>query len=317
MGRLSTKIGASLGRFNRPAPEAIPETPAPEAIPAGPAPELVPEGFTPITEFLAEDIFIVGYPKSGNTWFQNLIGAAVYGADPRFAPSALVHDLVPDVCYNKYYRRYATPMFFKSHILPRPEYRRVVYLLRDGRDVMVSYRHYRQAIDGVEYDFLNFVTPETALFPCHWPEHVESWIQNPYHAQMLVIRYEDLLRDPVRELRRFCQFSGISRQRSHLTAIAEAASFHNLRDREARLGFGRVDHSFPLGTSFFRRGIAGSYKDEMPPDVLARFLNHAGETLRRHGYLPDGSGEEKSEARAEPASNAVGSDDELGQIDTG
>jgi hypothetical protein len=192
--------------------------------------------------------------------FQNLIGGAVYGADPRFTPSALVHDLVPDVSCNKYYRRYATPMFFKSHALPCPEYRRVVYLLRDGRDAMVSYRHYREAIDGVEYDFMKFVTPETALYPCHWPEHVELWIQNPYHAQMLVIKYEDLLRDPVRELKRFCQFAGMSRETDHLTAIAEGASFRNLRDKEARMGFGRPDHNFPPGKFFFRRGVVGCHR---------------------------------------------------------
>lgn len=317
MGRWSTKIGATLGRFKRPVPEAMPETPGPEAIPDGPAPEPVPEGFTPITECLEEDIFIVGYPKSGNTWFQNLVAGVVYGVDPRWSPSPLVHDLVPDRGYNKYYRRYATPMFFKSHSLPCPEFRRVVYLLRDGRDAMVSYRHYREAIDHVEYNFLNFVSPGAELYPCHWPDHVNAWMKNPYGAQMLTIKFEDLLRNPVRELERFCQFAGLSRQTAHLTAIAEAASFRNLRDKEARLGFGRVDQIFPSGTSFFRRGIAGSYKDEMPPDVLARFLDHAGEALRRHGYLPDGSGEKKSEARAEPASNSGGSDDELGQIDTG
>ena len=46
-----------------------------------------------------------------------------------------------------------------SHALPRKEFRKVVYLLRDGRDAMVSYRHYRSLIDGVEYDFLKFVSP--------------------------------------------------------------------------------------------------------------------------------------------------------------
>jgi hypothetical protein len=249
MGRWGTKIGATLGRFKRPAPEAIPETPAPEAI---------PEGFTSITRFLAEDIFIVSYPKSGSTWFQNLIAGVAYGVDPRWGPPALVHDLVPDLSHDKYYRRYATPMFFKSHALPCPEYRRVVYLLRDGRDAMVSYRRFREVIDGVEYDFLKFVTLETALYPCHWPEHVESWIQNPYDAQMLVIKYEDLLQAPVRELKRFCQFAGMSRGTDHLTAIAEGASFRNLRDKEARMGVGRPDHNFPPGKFFFRRGVAGS-----------------------------------------------------------
>lgn len=278
MDRLATRIGTLLGRFKRPAPE--------------PLPEAVPEGFTTITKFLPEDIFIVGYPKSGNTWFQNLVAGVVYGVDPRFAPSMLVHDLVPDVHYNKYYRRYATPMFFKSHALPCPSYRRVLYLLRDGRDAMVSYRHYREAVDGIDYDFLKFVSPETTLFPCHWAEHVDCWRQNPFGAQMLVIKYEDLLNEPVRELEQFCQFSGISRDSSHLTAIARATSFRNLRDREARSGF---DMTFSPSKFFFRRGVAGSHKDEMPPEVLKKFLEHAGETLRRCGYATGESSKTDSE----------------------
>ena len=239
----------------------------------------------------AADIFIVGYPKSGNTWFQNLVAGIVHGLDPRLGPNALVHDLVPDIDYSKYYRRYATPMFFKSHALPRPEFRRIVYLLRDGRDAMVSYRHYREAVDRVKYDFLKFVSPETELYPCHWPEHVDAWMQNPYGAELLVIKYEDLLRDPVHELQRFCQFAGVSREAEHLTAIAEAASFSNLRDKEVRTGFGRPDHNLPPGKLFFRRGMVGSHKDEMPPEVLQRFLELAGETLRRHGYATDQAGE--------------------------
>lgn len=271
MKRLGTKIGGLLERFKRRSPEAI------------------PDGFVPVSEFLRDDVFIVGYPKSGHTWFQYLVCGVVYGVDPRFAPSALVHDLVPDIAYNKYYRRYATPMFFKSHSLPRPEFRRVVYMLRDGRDVMVSYRHYREVIDRVKYDFLKFVSPEFELYPCHWAAHVEAWMQNPYRAEMLVIKYEDLLSDTVRELGRFCQFVGISRESDHLSAIAEASSFRNLRKKEEQMSFGRP--SFPPGKFFFRRGVTGSYKDEMPPEVLQKFLDQAGETLRRCGYATEQVGQ--------------------------
>lgn len=277
MGNWRQKIKDYFGHAEHPAPQAISP------------PQAIPKGFTPITEFLAEDIFIVGYPKSGNTWFQNLITGVVYGVDLRFGPNALVHDLVPDFDYCTYYRRYSTPVYFKTHVLPRPDFRRVVYLLRDGRDAMVSYRHYREAIDGVKYDFLEFVSPETKLFPCHWSEHVDTWMQNPYQAQMLVIRYEDLLSEPVKELRRFCEFANISRDTDHLAAVAEGASFRNLRDKETRTGFGRPDQIFPPGTFFFRRGIVGSHKDEMPREVLERFLAHANGTLRRCGYTTDAS----------------------------
>jgi hypothetical protein len=77
-----------------------------------PASGTIPEGFAPITQVLAEDVVIVSYPRSGNTWFQNLVAGVVYGVDPRFGPSVLAHDLVPDPGFGTNYRRYATPMFF-------------------------------------------------------------------------------------------------------------------------------------------------------------------------------------------------------------
>src|SRR3954469_16615582 len=80
--------------------------------------------FIPMGRWKPEDVFIVGYPKSGNTWFQNLTAGVVHGLLPEFAPPALVSlDLIPDIYQSQVYRRYSTPMFFKSHELPRPEYR--------------------------------------------------------------------------------------------------------------------------------------------------------------------------------------------------
>src|SRR5262245_53888028 len=89
----------------------------------------VPRGMQSISDVEGADVFIAGYPKSGNTWFQSLIGGAIYGFDPEWAPDRLLQDLVPDVHDKQCYKRYRTPMLFKTHSLPRPEYRNVVYLL--------------------------------------------------------------------------------------------------------------------------------------------------------------------------------------------
>src|SRR5262245_17351431 len=68
-----------------------------EVAGAGCGQVVIPQGYTPITEFLPDDIFIIGYPRSGHTWFQVLVAGVVYGVDPRFGPLDLVNHLVPDV----------------------------------------------------------------------------------------------------------------------------------------------------------------------------------------------------------------------------
>ena len=220
-------------------------------------------------------------PKSGITWFQSLVAGAIYGLDPEQAPDALIQDLVPDVHYKTSFKRYRTPTFFKSHHLPRPEYRRVVYLLRDGRDAMVSYWHHLRALGQANLEFAQLIGGE-GLFPCKWHEHVEQWAANPFAARLLTIRYENLKRDAARELARFCDFVDEPRQPSELQRVAAQCSFEAMRRREQR--FGWDNPGWPKDKPFVRRGVAGSYRDEMPPEALALFLTEAGDTLRRHGY---------------------------------
>ena len=246
----------------------------------------IPKGYTEINDFLPEDVFIVGYPKSGNTWFQHLVSGIVHGVDARTSPPLLANDLVPDVHFNDFYRRYSTPMFFKSHCLPRPDYRRVVYLLRDGRDAMVSYFHFLETMRHRKLDFLELVTTGVTKIPCKWHQHVESWLGNPHGAEMIVIKYEDLLSEPVEQLERFCRFIKLDRKRAQLEAVADAARFRNLRAKEARLGMGWPE-IWPSDKHFFRRGVVGSYKDEMPVNVLRAFMSDAAETLQRNGYAAD------------------------------
>jgi Sulfotransferase domain len=241
--------------------------------------------FTPISQVDPKDIFIAGYPKSGNTWFQDLIVGLVFGIISEHTHPRLIADLIPDVHYKPFYIRYQTPTYFKTHFKPLPEYQNVIYLLRDGRDAMVSYWHYISALRKGEVDFLELVRTGQDIFPCKWHEHVEAWMANPYKARILVIKYEDLLTEPVRELERFCAFSGIEANTSDLERASGGASFAKMLDREKRKGtcFDE-DSGWPKEQSFRRRGVAGSFRDEMPDEVQKAFLLDAEETLKKQGY---------------------------------
>jgi len=236
-----------------------------------------------MTTLNPDDVAVVGYPKSGNTWVQNMLASAIYGLDLDLSPDSLVQDLVPDCHHKQFYKLHLSPLFFKSHALPKPGYRRVVYLLRDGRDVMVSYRHHLEALEGRPLDFLDLVTSGKGLFPCKWHEHVQQWLANPHHADMIIIRYEQLKADALEQLRRILDFAGVQRDLSLLQRATEKASFAAMQQREKRLGWSNAQ--WPKDKPFVRRGAVGSFIDEMPAPVLEAFLREAGPVLGQLGYL--------------------------------
>ncbi|HTD14215.1 MAG TPA: sulfotransferase domain-containing protein [Chthoniobacterales bacterium] len=235
----------------------------------------------PISETCPGDIFIAGYPRSGNTWMQYLIAGVMLDLNPRLAPDPLVQSLVPDVHLTKFYKRFGTPTFFKTHHLPQPEYRRVIYLVRDGRDAIISYFHFLAAL-GEAPDFLKLVTTGEGLFPCRWHEHIEAWLANPHGAEMMIIRYESLKQDIVGELKRISQFAGLERDRSMLERIAQNSTFAAMSERERKLGW---QDAWPKDKAFVRRGIVGSFRDEMPEAVLEAFMKSSMPALKRLDYL--------------------------------
>ena len=120
---------------------------------------------------------------------------------------------------------------------------------------------------------------------CKWHKHIETWLSNPFQAQMLMLKYEDLKNEPVRALRQFCAFAGVTRDEAFLQQIADKAAFEKMRQKEAADGMGLL--SWPKEKAFVRRGQIGSHQDEMPPEVLAAFLREAAPTLQKLGYLAE------------------------------
>jgi hypothetical protein len=238
----------------------------------------------PIAIFSVDDIFITGFPKSGNTWCQNLLAGILHNLDLENVPDSVIQKLVPAVGYKPTYQRFIERMVFKTHETTRPDYRHVVLLIRDARDVMVSYLHHDAAHLGIPSEAIDFVDHVERYAPA-WRNHVEGWLNNPYNAHLITVRYEDLANDCVGQLSRLCSFMGIERDRQLLESVAQKASFAEMRRRELR--FGSDNPRWPREHRFCRRGIVGSYRDEMPDEALRICLDITSTTLLRCGYEID------------------------------
>lgn len=232
-------------------------------------------------EFRDNDVFLVGYPKSGNTWLQNLLAGLTYGVCSDTLPGRLVQEMVPDVHYKKYFQRFGETTCFKSHHLPRKEYRRVIYIVRDGRDALVSYWHYHKALTGKELDFENMVESPIEGHG-KWADHVLAWMDNPYDARLLLLKYEDLLQDGASQLRRICEFLELDKPQAELEKIVEVNQFDSLKEKEKRLGFGH--DTWKTDQPFFRRGVTGAYKDEMPLEAIRKFNEINRELMKKLSY---------------------------------
>ncbi|WP_234416652.1 sulfotransferase domain-containing protein [Ruegeria sp. Alg231-54] len=226
------------------------------------------------------DVAFVGWPKSGNSWCQFIVANLYYGVDTSIASDKIVQDLVPDVHRSRFVRRYSEQMIVKSHNLPQPNFRKVIHLVRDGRDAMVSYYHFRKAL-GFK-GTLNELMDENSDVYSTWWGHAAAWNDNKFNAEKMLLRYEDLLDDAENQIARIADFIGADATATRASEIAAQTTFSVLKDKEKKHGLENKD--WPKDKQFFRRGKVGSFQDEMSVDDAKRFEDRAGDQLIGFGY---------------------------------
>jgi hypothetical protein len=242
---------------------------------------LFKQGLREISYCEENDIFIASYPKSGVTWLQHMTSSLIYGFDASSVPDNLVNLLIPDVHSFKYYLRTCYPVVFKSHSLPEPRMKRVVHLVRDGRDVMVSYFHMLRN-QGKSIKLEDMVINSNDLYPCDWGQHCEQWLKNPFNADILRISYEEMINNPFDTIFKYSNFLGIDVSEEKINNVIQKSSFHLMQKKEISQGWGE-DFNLNQGL-FIRRGKVGSYIDEMELDIQKMFFEKNQKILQALGY---------------------------------
>jgi hypothetical protein len=183
---------------------------------------------------------------------------------------------------------------------------RVIHIIRDGRDRTVSAMHrgWRRASQGYLHRLSSEELargealredPRMATEGSIFTE--ERLRQAARHWRLLVgravedgprllgdnyaeVRYEDLLERPHREVERLLCFLGVDAGGALVERCVDSASFERLSKGRER---GQEDTS-----SFYRKGVAGDWKNHFTERDKRIFKEEAGELLIRLGYEKDG-----------------------------
>jgi hypothetical protein len=251
---------------------------------------------------LPDDIFLVSFPKSGNTWSRFLLANLLY--PERGATFANIHRLVldPTDTTKRDFERMPRPRVIKSHECFDPRFGRVIYIVRDPRDVAISQYHYHRKIMKIVDDspLENFVTRFLAGETCphgSWGQNVVTWLgASEGSPRFLLLRYEDMLADTARELAKIVTFLGISVDPEQIAQAVEKSSAARMRKlEEAQTDDCELTKGSRKDLRFVRAARSGGWRSELPESMAARIEAAWGPLMQHLGY--ELSSQAPSEAR--------------------
>jgi hypothetical protein len=239
-----------------------------------------------------DDVFLVSYPKSGNTWTRFLVANLMHPEEP--ASFGNINELTPDpeALSKRHLAQMPRPRIIKSHQYFDPRYERVIYIVRDPRDVALSQYHFRRKrmVIADQFPIEQFV----GRFICgpnapygSWGENVASWLFTRGRSpNFLLLRYEDMLENPISELGRIAAFLRIPTGLERLTQVAERSSAENMRKLEksqARLWSSTKETSQDM--PFVRAAKSGGWRSELPEACVLE-IEHAWGHIMQHLNYP-------------------------------
>jgi sulfotransferase family protein len=238
-----------------------------------------------------QDAFLVSYPKSGNTWLKFMLTYLLSGEDADFDSDTVIahlgtHRNAPRVLPGG-------GRLIKSHEAywgPQKRfYRKAIYLVRDGRDVAISYYYMvirRGLYDGDFGQFLRFFLGRGVDGYGPWHEHVESWLDSPLHdrGSLLVLRYEDFLEEPVENLCAAMESLGLPVATEQAAEAVRRNSAERMRERERESRFHEQQKRRDI--MFVRTATSGDWARTFTAEHEELFAQVAGDVMERLGYAP-------------------------------
>ena len=272
----------------------------------------------------SQSIFIIGFPKSGNTWLTRLLadslqiraGTGMRGEDQVETATSVNFQLeLPEI---------TDFIVRKTHYLPstlmevrNEDINRSVYIYRDFRDVVISsffYLHSGIHENGIRKDKKNSLKsiyfilrsdPKRLLLEHtetisrswsdgvgSWSNHINTWqdfcSKNP-KSNIVFVSYEGLLNNTLETVKEIIEGIQLPLPPEH--HLKEAIRRQSFQKQKSFFQEISNDTDAPFGKDFnikfLRKGIAGDWKNFFTKEMGEIVEEYHGEMLRKLGYVKD------------------------------
>jgi hypothetical protein len=240
--------------------------------------------------------YIAAFPKSGITFLNYMLFHVLFDAPEQLdrIDSDFIFDLHENL--SRVPPPGETPRYVKIHssfglqlpLLTRAA--RAVYLIRDPIDVMMSIWDFKHLTDQdallgatsaernakLEFFCRRWLATGGLEYPFtgSWVQNVRSWLGQST-VPLVVVRYEELKREPIEQLQRILTFLGRTAPSERIRSAVEAGSVENMRKQESIEVTNRVSGAFYRPA--LEKGYAHGYRfvGRLNQDSYERVLNPA------------------------------------------
>lgn len=220
-----------------------------------------------------EDIFLVSFPKSGNTWVKFLLLNILINNKEldRNISFKILDETIPELGRDNLLTTWkftSLPRFIKSHLSYKKIFfgnNRSLLIIRNPKDVMVSYFHYVKNSYGYQFEgnFAEFIRSKRfGLEACLL--HQISW-QNKASVS---IKFEELKTSKAGNLLSSLRLLGIQVNEEIFRMAVDDSSFDNMKKLEK--GPKRYDIHKP-DYNFVRKGTSNQWSEYFDENDLAYY----------------------------------------------
>jgi Sulfotransferase domain len=230
-----------------------------------------------------EDIVFDSYPRSGSTWSRFLLFEILTGKDSGFGAvnttlgGARNRDKAPPVLPG-------AGRLIMSHEPYRREYKKAIYLVRDGRDVLLSEYAFLTALGRFHGDLDQFIDVfhrgKTNGFSA-WRSHVHAWLDSPLAGtpNLLVVKYEDLRSKTEESVKRMVDFLGVDVSPKTIQDAILNNSLEKMRAKEKI-----APQKASVRGRFVRTGSVQGWRTGLTAAQIEMVEQNAGDALARLQY---------------------------------